>query len=179
MALWFAAARKNMLVLGLDPGVATVGFGLIEAVRAKRQALQYGVITTSSELPLSRRLDIIFNDLTDLMEQFKPDAVAIEELFFNTNITTGINVAHARGVMLLAAHRLLIPIAEYTPLQVKQAVTGYGRAEKKQMQLMVMRLLSLDKVPKPDDAADALAIALCHAQNAMSLQNPENLRKGV
>jgi crossover junction endodeoxyribonuclease RuvC len=158
-----------MLVLGLDPGVATVGFGLISAVKAERRAEQYGVISTSASLPLSRRLDIIFNDLTDIIERFKPDSIAIEELFFNTNLTTGINVAHARGVMLLAAHRCLIPTAEYTPLQVKQAVTGYGRADKRQMQQMVMRLLGLSSIPKPDDAADALAIALCHAQNAMSL----------
>jgi len=158
-----------MLVLGFDPGIATVGFGAVNCERGSLSLIQYGVITTPAGLPLSERLDQIFEDATQLIELFKPDEIAIEELFFNTNITTGISVAHGRGVLLLACRRAGIPIHEYTPLQVKQSVVGYGRAEKKQVQDMVKRLLKMDAIPKPDDAADALAIAICHARAATSL----------
>ena len=158
-----------MVILGLDPGIATVGFGIIQGNRGSFASLAYGAIKTEAGLPLSERLEIIYNDLSEMLEQFRPDAVAIEELFFNTNITTGISVAHGRGILLLACKQKDIPIFEYTPLQVKQSVVGYGRAEKRQVMDMVKRLLHLEKIPRPDDAADALAIALCHGRAATSL----------
>lgn len=158
-----------MVILGLDPGIATVGFGIIQGNQGNFASLAYGAIRTEAGLPLSERLEIIYHDLTEMLEQFRPDAVAIEELFFNTNITTGISVAHGRGVLLLACRQKGVPIHEYTPLQVKQSVVGYGRAEKKQVMEMVKRLLHLEKIPRPDDAADALAIALCHGRAATSL----------
>lgn len=158
-----------MLILGLDPGIAIVGFGFIQAERGSFASLAYGTIRTEAGKPLSERLETIYDDLNEMLGQFKPDAVAVEELFFNTNITTGISVAHGRGVLLLACRQRNIPIFEYTPLQVKQSVAGYGRAEKRQVMDMVRRLLSLETVPRPDDAADALAIALCHGRTASSL----------
>lgn len=158
-----------MVIIGLDPGIATVGFGIIQENCGSFASLAYGAIRTEAGLPLSERLEIIYQDLSEMLEQFHPDAVAIEELFFNTNITTGISVAHGRGVLLLACRQKGIPIFEYTPLQVKQSVVGYGRAEKKQVMEMVKRLLHLEKIPRPDDAADALAIALCHGRAATSL----------
>jgi crossover junction endodeoxyribonuclease RuvC len=156
-------------ILGLDPGIAIVGFGVIEAERGHFRSLTYGAIRTEAGLALSERLETIYNDLTQLLDSLQPDAVAIEELFFNTNITTGISVAHGRGILLLACRQKRIPVYEYTPLQVKQSVVGYGRAEKRQVMEMVRRMLHLDEVPKPDDAADALAIALCHGRAASSL----------
>ena len=158
-----------MRILGIDPGVATVGFGVIESDRGAQQMIQYGAITTSAGLPLATRLVQIAADLEQLIVQFRPDEIAIEELFFSKNITTGIAVAHARGVILYTAERLQVPIYEYTPMQVKQAVVGYGLAEKHQVMDMTRRLLKLRAVPKPDDAADALAIAICHARSATSL----------
>jgi len=157
-----------MRILGIDPGYATIGFGLIEAERAQVHMTTYGAITTPAGLPLSRRLYQIDRDMEELIQTLKPDVIAIEELFFNTNITTGIAVAHGRGVLLCAAERCGIPLYEYTPSQVKLAVTGYGKAEKHQVMDMTRRLLKLNSVPKPDDAADALAIALCHARSATS-----------
>ena len=158
-----------MRILGIDPGVATVGFGVIESDRGTQQMVQYGAITTSAGLPLATRLVQIAADLEQLIVQFKPDEIAVEELFFSKNITTGIAVAHARGVILYTAERLQVPVYEYTPMQVKQAVVGYGLAEKTQVMDMTRRLLKLRSVPKPDDAADALAIAICHARSATSL----------
>lgn len=158
-----------MRILGIDPGIATVGFGVVESEKNRQRLVSCGCITTPANTPLSTRLDRIYNDLNELLDAFKPEAVAVEELFFNTNITTGISVAHGRGVILLALHRAGIPIFEYTPLQVKQAVVGYGRAEKNQVIDMVKRILGLKAPPKPDDAADALAIAICHARSATSL----------
>jgi crossover junction endodeoxyribonuclease RuvC len=158
-----------MVILGLDPGIATVGFGLIDVVRSDFKALQYGAIRTEACLPLSERLETIFDDMDKLIDAFAPEAVAVEELFFNTNLKTGIAVAHGRGVMLLACRKRGLPVYEYTPLQVKQSVAGYGRADKKQVMEMVKRLLGLDTIPRPDDAADALAIALCHGRAATSL----------
>lgn len=158
-----------MRILGIDPGVAIVGFGLIESDRGQQRMLQYGAITTQAGLPLATRLVQIGNDLEQLIEQFKPDEIAIEELFFSKNITTGIAVAHGRGVILYTAEKMQVPIYEYTPMQVKQAVVGYGLAEKKQVMDMTRRLLKLKSIPKPDDAADALAIAICHARSATSL----------
>lgn len=156
-------------ILGIDPGFATIGFGLIAADRMNVQMLRYGAITTPAGLDFHLRLKQIYDDMLELLEITKPDAVSIEELFFNTNITTGIQVAHGRGVILLACTNYGVPIFEYTPLQVKQAVAGYGRAEKRQVMDMTKRLLHLDKTPKPDDAADGLALALCHARSRTSL----------
>ncbi len=158
-----------MRILGIDPGIATVGFGVIESEKSSLKLVNYGVITTPAHTSLSSRLDHIYDDMAELCSTFKPDAIAYEELFFNTNITTGISVAHGRGVLLLAGYRSGVPIFEYTPLQVKQAVVGYGRAEKNQVIDMVRRILRMNAPPKPDDAADALAIAICHARSATSL----------
>lgn len=158
-----------MRILGIDPGIAIVGFGLIESNRGSVRMLQYGAVTTEAGLPLATRLVQIENDMTALIAQLKPDEIAVEELFFSKNITTGIAVAHGRGVILCTAERLGVHIFEYTPMQVKQAVAGYGLADKKQVMDMTKRLLKLKAVPKPDDAADALAIAICHARSATSL----------
>lgn len=158
-----------MRILGIDPGVATVGFGIIMSERGRQQMIQYGAITTSAGLPLATRLLQIAHDVEQLIEQFQPDEIAVEELFFSKNITTGIAVAHARGVILCTAERMRIPVYEYTPMQVKQAVVGYGLAEKHQVMDMTRRLLKLKAIPRPDDAADALAIAICHARSATSL----------
>ena len=162
-----------MRILGIDPGIATIGFGLVETVKNQYKLIRCGVITTPAHTSLASRLDQIYTDLSQLLEAFKPDAVSIEELFFNTNITTGIAVAHGRGVILLACHRAGVKIYEYTPLQVKQAVVGYGRAEKKQVMDMVRRICGLSAAPTPDDAADAVALALCHARSATSLLHKE------
>ncbi len=158
-----------MRILGIDPGIAIVGFGLIESDRGAMRMLQYGAVTTEAGLPLANRLVQIEDDMRALIQQLRPDEIAIEELFFSKNITTGIAVAHGRGVVLCTAERLGVPIFEYTPMQVKQAVVGYGLAEKRQVMDMTKRLLKLKAVPKPDDAADALAIAICHARSATSL----------
>ena len=158
-----------MRILGIDPGIAIVGFGLIESDRGNMRMLQYGAVTTEAGLPLATRLVQIEDDMRALIRQLQPDEIAIEELFFSKNITTGIAVAHGRGVVLCTAERLGIPIFEYTPMQVKQAVVGYGLAEKRQVMDMTRRLLKLKAVPKPDDAADALAIAICRARSATSL----------
>ena len=157
-----------MRILGIDPGVATIGFGLVEADRAKVHMVTYGAITTPAGLPLSRRLYQIDRDMEELIGKLRPDVMAVEELFFNTNLTTGIAVAHGRGVILCAAERCGVPLYEYTPGQVKLAVTGYGKAEKRQVMDMTKRLLHLRAVPRPDDAADALALALCHARSFTS-----------
>ncbi|MDR1065213.1 MAG: crossover junction endodeoxyribonuclease RuvC [Oscillospiraceae bacterium] len=157
-----------MIVLGIDPGIATVGFGAIEADGAKISHLSHGVISTKAGLRLSLRLSRIYYDALELIDTFQPDVIAIEELFFNTNLKTAIAVAHGRAAAILAGEERQIPMYEYTPLQVKKAVTGYGHAEKKQVMDMVRQLLKLDAVPKPDDAADALAIAICRARNASS-----------
>lgn len=157
-----------MRILGIDPGIATIGFGLVEAERGQMKMVTYGAITTPAGLPLSKRLYQISQDMEDLIGQLKPDVISIEELFFNANITTGIAVAHGRGVILCAAEKCGIPLFEYTPSQVKIAVVGYGKAEKRQVMDMTRRLLHLKAVPRPDDAADALALALCHARSVTS-----------
>ena len=157
-----------MIILGIDPGLAIVGWGLVESVGGRVRPIAYGAITTPAHTEIEKRLLMIQNDLETLINKYKPDEMAIEELFFNTNITTGIAVAEARGVILCTAHKLGVKISEYTPLQVKQAVVGYGKAEKQQVISMVTALLKLPKPPKPDDTADALAIALCHSQCAGS-----------
>lgn len=158
-----------MRILGIDPGLATVGFGLVDTDKRGMKLVSCGIISTPAHTSLSSRLDRIFDDMNELIKTFNPDAISVEELFFNTNITTGIAVSHARGVILLSAYKNGVPIHEYTPLQVKQAVVGYGRAEKRQVIEMVKRILHLPAAPKPDDAADAVALAVCHARSSTSL----------
>ena len=157
-----------MIILGIDPGFAIVGFGVVESAGGRQKLVSCGAVTTPAGEPLPRRLVRIEDDLAQLFDTFHPQAMAVEELFFNNNITTGIGVAQARGVILAAAERAGVPIYEYSPSQVKQAVAGYGKAEKRQVMEMTKRLLNLKAVPKPDDAADALAIALCHARSFTS-----------
>jgi len=158
-----------MIILGIDPGVATVGFGVISETGGVPEPVRYGVISTPAGQRLALRLVRIHDDVSELISTFKPDAIAVEELFFNTNLKTAISVAHGRAAVILAGEKFGIPMFEYTPLQVKKAVGGHGRAEKKQVMDMVKRLLLLDSVPQPDDAADALAVAICHARFANSL----------
>lgn len=158
-----------MIILGIDPGYAIVGYGVINYQNSKYITLDYGAVTTEAKTAFSKRISLIYDGIAEIIEKWKPDAVSIEELFFNSNTKTAIDVAQARGVILLAATRSGIPVFEYTPLQVKQAVVGYGRAEKKQVMEMTRLLLGLAKVPKPDDTADALAIAVCHAHSSGSL----------
>ena len=158
-----------MRILGIDPGIATIGFGVIDSDKNHHKLIQCGVISTPAHTSLSSRLAQIYEDMCQLLDLFKPDAISIEELFFHTNITTGIAVAHGRGVILLACQNAGVQIYEYTPLQVKQAVVGYGRAEKTQVMDMVKRICGLPAPPRPDDAADAVALALCHARSATSL----------
>ena len=158
-----------MRILGIDPGYGITGFGVIEANRGNSQLLRCGAITTPPGMDFPARLEIIYEDMRQLLEAVKPEAVAIEELFFGQNVTTGIGVAQSRGVILLAIRQADVPIFQYKPMQVKQAVVGYGNATKHQVQDMTKRLLRLEKMPKPDDAADAIAIALCHARSATSL----------
>ena len=158
-----------MRILGIDPGYGITGFGIVDAQRNNFQLLQYGAITTPAGTDFPLRLQMIYNDMTELLMVAKPDAVAIEELFFGQNVTTGIGVAQSRGVILLAVQQAGIPIFQYKPMQVKQSVVGYGNATKHQVQDMTKRILHLQSVPKPDDAADAIAIALCHARSSTSL----------
>lgn len=159
----------KMIILGIDPGYAIVGYGVINYEANRFQVLDYGAITTPAGMPFVERLDVIDRDLNMIFEKYHPQAMAIEKLFYNTNAKTVIDVAQARGVTVLAAYRNKAEIFEYTPLQVKQSVVGYGRAEKKQVQEMTRVILNLEKVPKPDDTADALAMAICHAHSSGSL----------
>ena len=152
-----------MRILGLDPGIGRTGWGIIEVQGAKLTAQSFGCIETSKNLSIEKRLQEVYEKISAILNEEKPDAFANEELFFNTNTTTAMIVGQARGVVLLAAAQLGIPIAVYTPLQVKIAITGYGRAEKKQVGQMVKTILHLEEIPKPDDTADALAIAITHA----------------
>lgn len=162
-----------MIILGIDPGYAIVGYGVLEYKNNKFKVIEYGAITTDASMDMFDRFKSIYDDICEVMERTRPDFMAIEELFFNSNQKTAINVAQARGVILLAAMNRGIQIFEYTPLQVKQAVAGYGRAEKKQIQQMVKLLLGLKEVPKPDDTADAVAIAICHGHS----YNPRRIPK--
>ena len=155
-----------MRILGIDPGLATVGWGVIDYIRGKATVVAYGTILTPKTDKLPQRLQTIEEDLKQIIAKYKPDECAFEELFFNNNVTTGINVAQARGVILLTLVKECGKLFEYTPLQIKQALTGYGRADKHQMQEMTKLLLGLQKIPRPDDAADALAIALTHSQTS-------------
>ena len=158
-----------MRILGIDPGYGITGFGLIETQQGQSRLLQCGAITTPAGMDFSARLEIIYEDMRKLLEVAKPDAVAIEELFFGQNVTTGIGVAQSRGVILLAIRQAGLTVTSYKPSQIKQALVGYGNASKRQMQDMTKRILHLESMPKPDDAADAIAIALCHARSSTSL----------
>ena len=154
-----------MIIIGIDPGYAIVGVGVVEYKGNKFRPIEYTAITTPAGMNTIDRLKKIYDEMAMLIDKHKPDAMAIEELFFNSNQKTAINVAQARGVILIAAANKGVPVREYTPLQVKQSVTGYGRADKKQIQEMVKLILHLNVIPKPDDAADALALAICHAHS--------------
>lgn len=158
-----------MIILGIDPGYATIGYGVVKFENYKFTPLEYGAVTTPAKIDFSERLEMIFGGITSIIERHNPDAMSIEKLFFNTNTTTAIDVAQARGVIMLAARLKKLPAFEYTPLQVKQSVTGYGRAQKAQVMEMTRQMLSLKSVPKPDDTADALALAICHGYTAQSL----------
>jgi len=164
-----------MITIGIDPGTARLGFGIVRA-GDQPEALDFGVIETSSSSDMPQRLSGIFDAVTELIELHGPDVMAIEQLFFARNVTTAIAVGQARGVVLLAAARAGIDVAEYSPSVVKQAVVGYGKADKGQMQEMVRIILGLECVPTPDDAADALAIAICHAQRAAFAARVESSR---
>ena len=158
-----------MRILGIDPGYATIGFGVLEAERGSFRLERYGTITTSPDQPFSQRLLTIYEDMNQLIDTVAPDVMAIEELFWGHNVTTGIGVSHGRGVILLSAAQRQLPVFEYTPMQIKQAVVGYGNATKLQVMYMTKRLLKMEKVARPDDAADAIAVALCHARTSTSL----------
>lgn len=158
-----------MIILGIDPGTAITGYGVVDYRGNHFSVLTYGCIRTEANTPLALRLKLIYQGLTELILKYRPEHLAVEELFFNKNVRTALAVGHARGITLLAGANAAIPIYEYTPLQVKQAVVGYGRAEKQQIQYMVKMLLGLADIPKPDDVADALAIAICHAHASTGL----------
>lgn len=158
-----------MIIMGIDPGTATTGYGIIKKEVQKHTLIKYGCILTPAKTPLCDRLDTIFDELSELIEEFRPDQIAVEELFFAANSKTAIAVSQARGVILLAGKKKGLPVHEYTPLEVKMALTGYGRADKNQIQQMVKTLLGLKDIPKPDDAADALAIAICHANSIRNM----------
>lgn len=152
-----------MRILGIDPGTAITGFGVIDYEGGTFKFVDAGVIRTPKEQPMNERLSTVYDEMHELLEEFKPDVMSIELLFFARNVTTAMTVGQSRGIVILAATQEKVPVFEYTPMQVKQAVTGYGKADKKQIQEMVKKLLKLDQIPKPDDAADGLAIAITHA----------------
>jgi crossover junction endodeoxyribonuclease RuvC len=154
-----------VIILGIDPGIATTGYGVVEKKGSKFSLCTYGTITTAAHTPLSERLVLLFDNMSQLLTRYSPTHVAVEELFFSTNAKTAMTVGQARGVILLCSEKHQKTPASYTPLQVKQAVCGYGKADKKQVQYMVKTLLNLKDIPKPDDAADALAIAICHGHS--------------
>ena len=160
-----------MIILGIDPGLAIMGYGVIEVKNYSMRVIDYGAVYTPSHTPVSSRLQMIYDGMRELFKKFNPNEVAFEELFFNTNTTTAINVAEARGVAIVVANQFTKNIYEFTPLQIKQALTGNGRAEKKQVQYMVQHILNLKEMPKPDDAADALAVAICSGQTNKKVGN--------
>jgi crossover junction endodeoxyribonuclease RuvC len=159
-----------MRILGIDPGIALTGFGIVEKNGVKVKAGSYGHISTQSGTPVPDRLKILYDDMVNIIVEYRPEVMAVEELFFNKNVKTAIIAAQARGVIILSAVNNGVDVVEYTPLQVKQAIVGYGRASKQQVQFMVKELLRLNEIPRPDDTADALAIAICHA-NSMDILN--------
>lgn len=166
-----------MRIMGIDPGIAIAGFGFVDKTGSKLTPVQYGSIETEAGTPPEKRLLQVYEAASALIEKYKPDAVAVEKLFFNRNVTTAFAVGQARGVIILAAAQRGLPVAEYTPLQVKQAVVGYGKAEKRQVQEMVRMFLKLSAIPKPDDVADALAVAICHAHSAVLQQKINEVRR--
>ncbi len=166
-----------MIILGIDPGYAIVGYGVVDYNANHFTVIDYGAITTQAGTPFLQRLEEIYDGLCYLCEKHKPDVMSIEKLFFNTNTTTAIDVAQARGVILLAAQKYGLTVGEFTPLQVKQSIVGYGRAEKKQVQEMTRLLLNLNGIPKPDDTADALAMAICYAHSSGSMLGRINQKK--
>lgn len=166
-----------MRIIGIDPGYAIVGYGIVEYDNFRFNTVGYGAITTQAGTDFNLRLESIYDDMTTVLNKYKPECMSIEKLYFNTNTTTAIDVAQARGVILLAAKKCNVPVFEYTPLQVKQSITGYGKAEKHQVMEMIKSFLSLKSVPKPDDTADALAIAVCHGHSAGNLYG--KLTKGA
>lgn len=165
-----------MVILGIDPGYAIVGYGVVEYESNRFKPFDFGAVTTPAGMPFNRRLEIIYDEISSIMAKYKPQALSLEKLFYNNNAKTVIDVSQARGVIMLAAQKNNVPVFEYTPLQVKQSVVGYGRAEKKQVQEMTRLILKLDKVPKPDDTADALAMAICHGHASGSLMGKLKLR---
>ncbi len=168
-----------MIILGIDPGYAIVGYGIIDYKNNHFNVIDFGAILTEAKTPFNIRLETIYDRLTEIIEKYQPEAMAIEKLFYNSNAKTVIDVSQARGVIMLAAQKNRVSTYEYTPLQVKQSVVGYGRAEKKQVQEMTRRILALDKVPKPDDTADALAMAICHAHASGSLMQNIRIKRGI
>lgn len=168
-----------MRILGIDPGYAILGWGVIEYNDSKFKVVAYDSLITDKNTSMPIRLKELYDGLTNIIEMYKPDEMAIEELYFNSNAKTAIMVGEARGIALLPAANNNIPIYEYTPLQIKQALVGYGRAEKKQVQLMVKTMLDLEKIPKPDDTADALACAICHAHSRNAVKKELKIRKGI
>jgi crossover junction endodeoxyribonuclease RuvC len=158
-----------MIILGVDPGLATIGFGLIDSSRGRLTHIRHGVVTTPAGLALPLRLLSIYRDMTELLSAFRPETAAVEELFFSKNVTTGLSVAHGRGIILMTLAQAGLTVAEYKPMQIKQAVVGYGGADKRQVMEMTKQILSLEALPRPDDAADALAVAICHAHTENSL----------
>ncbi|ABN51421.1 MAG TPA: crossover junction endodeoxyribonuclease RuvC [Hungateiclostridium thermocellum] len=154
-----------MIIMGIDPGFAIAGYGIVKYEGNKFTSVDYGAITTESSMELPKRLLVLYNGLKEIIEKYRPEAIAVEELFFNKNIKTALAVGHGRGVAVLAAAQSGIDVFEYTPIQVKQSIVGYGRAEKTQVQQMVKAILNLPAIPKPDDVADALAVAVCHAHS--------------
>lgn len=169
-----------MVILGIDPGYAIVGYGILDYRNNHFSIVTFGAITTQAGMPFNRRLEIIYDELNELIERYNPSAMSIEKLFYNNNAKTVIDVSQARGVIMLSAQKHELPVFEYTPLQVKQSVVGYGMAEKKQVQEMTRRILNLEKVPKPDDTADALAMAICHAHTSgSSAVGNLRIRRGI
>ena len=160
--------RQNLRIIGIDPGTAIVGYGIIDYIEKKYQVIDYGCIYTPKDLPMEKRITIIYDKLEEILKKYSPTHMAIEDLFYFKNAKTVISVGQARGVILLCGEKNNIPQTSYTPLQVKMGITGYGRSEKKQIQQMVQRILKLDEIPKPDDAADALAIAITHINSLNS-----------
>lgn len=168
-----------MRVLGIDPGYAIIGWGVVDYNANRFSVVNFGAITTPAKTVFESRLLTIYEQMNEIIETTAPDCISIEKLYFNSNTTTAIEVAEARGVILLSARQHCIPVSEYTPLQVKQSVTGYGRAEKKQVMEMTGKILNLKKLPKPDDTADALALAICHSHSAGSIYGRLSLNGGL